>query len=304
MFKQLIITTKKLSLTAFLFCVSTILIAQIKVINVEKTLVKEFEVNEKTTLSLQVNKAEVNFVTTTKKRLTITAVLSSKNSKIEQAEKDLLALKVEFSKNGNSISVVNYVQINSSDPKPTSNLKVIYTIEVPISSSPNIKVNNDFGKINSIGIKGDFTIESKFCIVSLTKHSGAIKLKDNFSMIDLNQINGDLVLKLERSALSITDQIGELEIKSSFSKLELTNLQPTSIVKIIDKHSQIDITQLCFECYTYNFNLEKSDLSVPNGVKPYYISNQLNQKVGVIRGSKSLTKTIDLASTSGIITLK
>ena len=295
---------KPLLICAIVLLSSSCVMCQIRAISVKKTIVKEFEVTGKTVLSFQANKADIQFKSTTRKSIIITAVLSAINKEKQIAEEDLSTLTVNLSRSGNIISAVNYVQLAADKSKPKSNLKVNYTVEIPSTSNLAIKVNNDFGKIRSNGIRSRMAIESKYCSIELKNHNGYIKLKDNFGTIKLTAVKGDLQLKLERSNLNLTEQVGELEIKSNFSKIELAKIQLISDAKITDRHSEVTILQPCLNCYSYNFNLEKSSFSFPTGITAEYVTNNETQKVGIIHNVKPSAKIFNITSTSGIITLK
>jgi hypothetical protein len=304
MFKYLIAAFKILVFGVTLqIASSTSLLAQVKAIKVEKTIVKQLEVNEKTNLVIRANKADVNFITTSNETLTITAVLSSKHKDKQIAEEELSMQRMNVSQKGNFISVVNYVQIDDISSKPTSELKVIYTIEIPNKGAFNIKVINDFGKISSSNINAKLDVESKFCVTQIINHTGEIELNDDFGTVLLREVNGELDLKTSRTELTIENHRGDFIIRSNFSKLFLENSTPTVSSSINDKHSEITIFQRCFSCYQYPFALEKSEFSFPEGTNVNYDVQTETKVQGLIHPEKS-KPIINITSVSGIVTLK
>jgi len=304
MFKYLIAAFKILVFGVTLqIASSTSLLAQVKAIKVEKTIVKQLEVNEKTNLVIRANKADVNFITTSNETLTITAVLSSKHKDKQIAEEELSMQRMNVSQKGNFISVVNYVQIDDISSKPTSELKVIYTIEIPNKGAFNIKVINDFGKISSSNINAKLDVESKFCVTQVTNHTGEIELNDDFGTVLLREVNGELDLKTSRTELTIENHKGDFTIRSNFSKLFLENSTPTVSSSINDKHSEITIFQRCFSCFQYPFALEKSEFSFPEGTNVNYDVQTDTKVQGLIHPEKS-KPIINITSVSGIVTLK
>lgn len=304
MFKILTAKVKSLTLVLLFQVIAfTNIVAQIKVINVEKTVITKYQIGEKTNITIRANKADINFIPTLNNTVTIKAVLSSKNSNKQAAERDLSMQKMNVSQKGNSISIVNYVEIDANATKPSSSLKVTYTIEIPNNGDFTIKVKNDFGKLNSTNISANFDIESKFCSTKILNHKGKIQLDDNFGTVELKDIKGELDLKTSRTEMSLTNQAGDLIIRSSFSKLSLSNIQPTNSTKINDKHSEITLSQRCFNCYQYLFDLEKCKFNFPQGSSINYTIKEETKVEGSLHPQKS-AKTIHLISVSGIISIK
>lgn len=286
------------------FFISVPTFGQIKVYNVESTIVKEFNMSGKTTFQLNTKKADVTVVESTSKMIKITAVLSSKNSDKQLAENDLKLQKNIINKKSSTISIVNYVEINSGASKPTSNLHISYTIEVPRSIISTFKIKNEFGKIEMSNIKeANTTIESKFCPVMIIDYEGSLKLDTYYGDVNLKNIKGDIALGIKHSKLEMENHFGDFTIKSSFSKINLINTNPETVSTITDDHSEINLSHSCLSCSYILFDLEKSELNLPDKISPDYTLKEEFKLVGSIFNSKT-TRTIDIKSNTGMISLK
>jgi len=294
---------KQLLLLIIPLLVSMPLIGQIKVYNVESTIVKEFEIGSKTAFSIVSNKADIKVIATTNQLIKITAVLSSKNENKQLAEKDLTLQKHIITKKSNTISIVNYVELSSGESKPTSNLQTTFLIEVPKSMIGEFKIKNDFGKIEFSNIAANAIIESKFCPITITNYEGSLKLESYYGDVNLNNVEGNLALSAKHSKLNIENHKGDFILKSSFSKINLINITPKQTSTIEDDHSEINLSQTCLSCNYILFDLEKSEFNFPSTATVSYSLKEEFKIIGSLFNSKP-TRVIDIKSNTGIVSLK
>lgn len=283
--------------------VSMPLIGQIKVYNVESTIVREFEIGAKTYFSIITNKADIKVITTTEELIKITTVLSSKNENKQLAENDLKLQKHIIQKKSNTISIVNYVEITNGGSKPTSNLQTTFIIEIPHSVIGEFKIKNNFGKIEFSNVAAKAIIESKFCPITITNYEGSLKLDSYYGDVSLNNIEGKLALSTKHSKLNIENHNGDFILKSSFSKINLININPKQTSTIEDDHSEINLSQTCLSCNYILFDLEKSEFNFPSTATVSYSLKEEFKITGSLFNSKP-TRIIDIKSNTGIVSLK
>jgi hypothetical protein len=281
----------------------TKLVSQTKVISVEKSLSKQFLSDDKTIIQLNANKADIKIIPSADENIYFTALLSSKHENKSIAEEDLKKQKIIAKKNGNTISILNYVEISNNEIKPSSDLHVYYTIKIPKANLKELKINNNFGIITVKDIDVNSSIESKFCSINISDFEGNFKLKSNYDNISIKDIKAFLDINLIHTSLRILNQFGDLKIRSKFSSLILKDINPISISDINDDHSEINLFQSCISCFHYLLDLNKSTFDFPFNDKVNYEIEEKNQITGSIYKPKQ-TQIIKIKSQTSIISIK
>jgi len=209
-------------------------------------------------------KAEISIEVHAKSTIEIEVSIIAKNIDKSLAENDLKKMHLLRDKVGKTYFLRNYIEIKNASEKPTSGLKVVYTIKVP----PNcpITVKNYFGKVNITGLKAPLEIESEFTPINLEGISGKVGVESTYGDLVAENSEGWMNLKMNRAKTSVKSFKGDLDINCILAEVVLENIEVGSVLRLQSERSTVDLSVLNEEeCY-YHFELEKVDWANTQGL--------------------------------------
>jgi len=145
--------------------------------------------------------------------------LVSKNIDPKIARKELEYMSYSITKIRYSVFITNSMTLPQANQEISSVILAEYEIFVPIKTE--IRVNDQFGKLEIENVQGFLFGELKYSDLSLNRKSGNINLIITIGDFNCSksQING--ILKTRHSNISINETSGRLQLETDYGTLRL-----------------------------------------------------------------------------------
>ena len=256
----------------------------------EKTIKKEFTVNNDALLKVDNSYGNISIVTYSGNITTIEVKIKTNGNDLEKVEKKLDEITVEFNSNSNLVeakTIFNKSKSNSwwSSNRNNVNMEINYTIKLPITNS--VDLNNDYGSIDLDKLEGKANINCDY---------GKITTKE--LMADHNTINFDYTHN------SYFEYIKSGEINADYSDFTVGKTKNLEIVADYTK-SKVEIAEnVTYRCDYGGITIEKVNNVNGNGdylttrIGDVYKNVSLNADYGSIKIDRMTTNAgnIDIES--------
>lgn len=217
------------------------------------------------------------------------------------AAKDLKKMKFVSEKIGSKLFYRNYIELKRDEEKPKSNIQVFYRIKVPYQTRINIK--NYFGEIIVKDFQNELRITSNYSPISIDQFSGKLSIETTFGDINAKSLKGKIKIKSNRSNVFIDDLSGELHLDSKIAELRIENLNEVSELKINAAKSKLFLNIPKPEQYSYQLDLEKTKLILPQSIPLEFIKNEKD----IIKAHYNMKESVPILHIElniGVLTIK
>jgi hypothetical protein len=207
----------------FLFAVGLLTIfgfwlnAQSNVKIVSKRIDKSFPYQEAYSLNIDGEKAEVSIETWDKPIVQIQMEITAKNLDREIATKDLEKMKYMIQRVKNNLYVRNYLM--DEGEQPTSILKVVYLIKVPVECPVYLK--NNYGIASLKNLSSQIKINSRFSKIGLENIHGNMIIESVFGDLLGTELWGNLSLNARRTDMFFQKLYGNVDINAEYGLIKL-----------------------------------------------------------------------------------
>jgi len=246
--------------------------AQVKVQVVTRQITKSIRWEPGMTLWIQAERAEIYCTSHAANTIDLDVKFIAKNENRKTAEEDLNKMKWLNETASKKIFLRNYIELEKNDPKPESDIKVIYHIKVP--ENCNLNVNNYFGSIAIENLDAELTIYSQFSKISLENITGNTSVKTTFGDVTARSINGKLHIESTRSDIDLSGITGAVDLQSNLAEIILADINSISNINIDADKSKIHLVTGNFKKFSFNLDLKNTDLSLPENMKLIFTKNE------------------------------
>lgn len=249
------------------FVIGTVLrgpaIGQTQLQVVTKTLVGEESIPAGTKLVINGENAVINCESHTGKSILYKIEIIAKHTTKKTAEMDLEKMKWIKGRQGKSLIMRNYIELEAEESRPESNLKAVYHIKIP-ETCP-LTINNYFGEIFVKNTIAPVTIISEFARIELFQTKGKINVSSTLGDISGIEIIGGITINSNRSNLTLESVSGALAINASLAKIRLKKCANISNIQIEAKKSEITIDS--DSTFSYSFDIKNAEFEPPAWMK-------------------------------------
>lgn len=241
----------------------------------EKTIKKEFMVNENATLKVDNSYGNIDIITYSGNIVTIEVHITTNSNNEEKAQKKLDEITVEFDGDSNMVSAKTIFHKNKShswwnwSKNNNVNMEINYIIKLPITNSVNL--NNDYGSI------------------TLDKLEGVAKVNCDYGKITTKELMSDNnILTFDYTNNSYFEYIKSGKINADYSSYIVGKTKTLNIVADYTK-STIEIAE------DINYNCDYGSIKIDNANHIIGNGDYLTTRIG------NVYKHIDLNTDYGSI---
>jgi len=245
---------------------------QVKVQVVTREISKSINWEPGLAVWIQSDRAEIVCSTHASNTIDFKVEFVAKNESRKTAEADLKKMKWVNETSGKKLFLRNYIELERNEPKPESDIKVIYHIKIPTSCA--ININNYFGRINIENMNSELSIDSEFSKINLQNIDGKLNIKTTFGDITAHSISGNINIESIRSDIHLTKVSGVLELQSKLADIIINDIEEISKIIIDAEKSKINLKIKDYNKFSFNLDLFKSELAKPDNMKLEYIKNE------------------------------
>jgi len=266
-----------------------------------KEFSESFKYKKNFTIELNGERADVNVQGENIDEIQIKARVISKNSSKSLAKSDLESMNVILEKIGKTVYARNYISVKVSDEKPSSNLKVVFDIKVPMSC--NVVINNAFGEIQLNNLNGVINLNTRYTKINMAYLGGQGKVESLLGDVNIHSSFGAYNFLLNRADLLLENSDGYFDIESKYGAIEATIKPELEMMKI--KGVSVDIVLIVDDISASYYNLVSTNgkIQIDKNLKLDYKFNESDevQKIEINKGVDCSKLNID--TQYGTITL-
>ena len=286
----------KILLTTILFGLMTQAWAQTTLQVATRHFEKDFE--QIKALKLDAEKADIEIIVWNKSKVSLSADLSAKHPEKNTAAHDLNFLKLAIDVKNGVLHTRNYILLSQKDQKPESNFKTKYVIRIPAGLEMELK--NSFGKINISGETKKLTLNSEFCINSLSKISGNTKIQTKYGEVKIDEIEGTTNIKTERTNLSLRAFSGNISIVSFYGEILLNGPKEVQILTLNADKSEIKLIAIPIKKLALNLSTIFGQIITPTEMGKL----KMTKKTAQLIFNSNEKSSMNITNKSGNITLE
>jgi Putative adhesin len=244
---------------AMMFILAHATTAQTTLQVVTKSIEKTF--SGSSVLNIEAEKADIEILTWEKSEIKVTIDLIAKHPDRKTASSDLEMLKYVADKTSREVFLRNYLVIQNEKAKPSSNLKVRYSVRIP--EGMKVMIQNSFGKIYMKGSTKNLLIKADFCNIELEDLNGNIKLETHYGEIISKSFNGVAVIKSERSDLSFSNLGGKNTINAQYGKLRIESIEGLKALSIYAEKADIIFEKAPLKSFNFDVTSRFGKVNLP-----------------------------------------
>jgi len=270
---------------------------------VTKTVENTLPYQNGTEVNIEGEKAEIQVETWSRNEVKVLVELIAKHPDKKTAQADLEMMVYTSEQHGKNLYFRNFVSVPQGKKKPTSDLKVIYTITLPADCPVYLK--NNYGLTHVSNLSNKLRINSEFSKIGLENLRGKIGINTRFGDLEGKDIDGDVTINARRSDLTLHDIKGTWNINAQYGILKFfTNPSPELLSLNIDADkSDVYFFDPKLNFYGYTLTAHYGNISVPNDLKFNYLENT-DQLKKAIFSSKIGSSNISIKISFGDITIR
>lgn len=246
--------------------------AQVKVQVVSQKINKILDWKPGMTLQLKAERAEIFCTTHPAGTIDVEVTFIAKHENRNVAEKDLRKMKWLYEVINKKVFLRNYIELARNEPKPESDIKVVYHIKVPENCA--VDINNYFGKIEVENLNFKLNINSEFSKIHLQNIGGKATIKSTFGDISAHGINGNIHIESNRSDIALHNVAGTLDLNSNLAEITLSGIDDIVEIKIDAEKSKVNIRAGNFNRFFFKLDLTKAELKKPDGMMLDFTKNE------------------------------
>jgi Putative adhesin len=237
---------------------------------VTKTVEKTLPYKIGFSLNIDAEKADITLkASPNAKEISVKMELISKNPNLQDAKKDIDAIKYVAENQGKIVYLRNYIGIEKGSAKPTSDLKTRYTIEVPAEMAVSIK--NNFGKLNVTGLRSKVILITEFCKTILTDIKGEMSINTRLGDIDGRGLEGKISVQSNRSDLFLSMTKGECAITAQYGKINIETDKTFTQLSIKADKAEVHFLPPPATAIAYDLEAEYGKVILPKKITTKYL---------------------------------
>jgi len=253
---------------------------------VSKELSETFKYKKNTNIEINGERAEINVEGADIDQIEINATINSKNASKAEAQKDIETMKVLFEKLGKTVYVRNYISIKKESDKPSSNLKVIFDIKLPLNCAVTIK--NAFGDIEMKNLKGKIKLETRYSKINLAYLEGEGEIESLLGDVNIHSSYGSYNFNMSRCDLTLENSSGSFDVSSKYGVVNAGIKPELEKLKVVGV--SVDVNLVVDDITGSYYNLVSKDGKIE-------IDSQLNVDYQVLNDNNTqkveMNKNID-----------
>ncbi len=228
---------------------------------------QSFEWGEKSRLFINGEQADIAVKSYKGDLLKCAVTRTARHSDEEQAAQDLGLFKLLQSQTGRTVNIRNYIELESSQKRPESNLKCTYLILIPEKAIGQIEIWNYFGKVTIEKINCELDLKLEFCDLKMSRYSGTADLKIIYGDGILTEVAGELTMNINRSSIELQYIKAATTIASEYAELRLINIYDPKILNIKARRSDVFLDIPSQSMLTYDILTSNVEVQDPSGRK-------------------------------------
>lgn len=222
---------------------------------VTQELEEVFKYKSNTNIEINGERAEINIEGADINEIEIKATIISKNSSKSEAEKDIKSMKVLLEKLGKTVYVRNYLSIKKDNQKPSSNIKVVFDIRVPINCG--ITINNAFGDIQMKNLNGAINLNTRYSKINLAYLEGQGQIESLLGDVTMHSSYGAYDFKMSRCDLLLQNSAGSFSVDSKYGVVDASILPELEKLKVVGV--SVDVNLIVVDVSASYYNLVSKD---------------------------------------------
>jgi hypothetical protein len=259
--------------------------AQGKITVITKSIENQFTMYKKPMLFLNTERGVISIKGWYHADIKVVLKLTAKNADASLAQKELEFMKYSIAKNSNSVNLSNQMILMQPNKAISSVIIAEYEIYVPYET--NLRVYNQFGKVEIENVKGNLVGELHYSDLNINNKSGVINMiitigdincsKSNFtgtilarhSNISIKETEGKFHLETEYGKIGVIygEEILNLSLKCNATEINIENKSCKPMELYLDgSYCPLKISEICF---TPEKNYLKSDYK-PNSDQEFW----------------------------------
>lgn len=246
---------KKYTYILVLFCLPIFIFSQEEIKIATKQYSESFKYKKSTSIEINGERADINVQGAEVEEITIEAKVVSKNSSRREAEEDLGNMNVLLEKIGKTIYIRNYISIKANEEKPSSNIKVIFEVKVPMGCD--VVVNNSFGEVQLSNLNGNINVDTKYTKINMAYLGGLGKVKSLLGDVNIHSSFGEYKLIMNRADLLMENTDGSFDIESKYGAVQIA-IKP-ELENLVVKGETVDVVLLVDDISASYYNLSSSN---------------------------------------------
>ncbi len=292
--------TRTGKILSFFIAITFILYApaftQTKIQVITRTISRSFICKPGCIFEVKGEKANIHVKKSSDNNIKVNLQLISKNSSVQQAEKDLKYCDYRITESNDAIMVSNLFSSKNQFKEISSNLSAKYEIEVPENII--VKLKNIYGDIDLKSISDNINIDMDFCQLKLSNIYGNLFVISNYSDIEGQDIGAVTNVQAQKGDIVFTNTRSLLKIKDQYGSISLDNINAS--VNLDAEMTAINVTLDNPAIYSLDFAVKEGEIITPEKFCKTVVSNQ-GQKKFIYTGGKI---SIKVTTTYNSITLK
>jgi hypothetical protein len=256
---------------------------------------------DKTEVFIDANRGEIDCISYDGDSLLVEIKIISNHTDKSIAKADLEKMKLIKDKIGSKIYLRNYLELKRDEDKPSSDIRVYYSIKVPYHTK--IELTNFFGKIKVNGDNMNVKIVSDYCPININSFEGELIIESTFGDIKAMYLEGTIKIKSNRSNIIVNELSGELSLNSKIADVRIEKLKDILGLKIHADKSKLFLSVSEIDNYSYDFDLKKSQLDLPKTMRLEYKKNEKNE-IKALYNSGQAKSLLFIKLSIGTLTIK
>ena len=204
----------------------------------EKTISKDFRVNDDALIQIQNKYGNIEIVTSDRStaRFEVKIIVEAKNE--GRANEMFDKIDVDFSASANNVSAItDYEQENNSWGwgKKNEKYQVHYYVQLPTNNE--LDLENKYGNVSVTDMNNDFQLSLKYGNANLQDIGGDFSGYLGYvGSCDVGTVGGDVSLDIAYSTLDIGTIGGDAEFTTKYSKMTIESVNELEIDSKYDKY--------------------------------------------------------------------
>jgi len=244
--------TTVLILIALLYLSKVETYAQGKTSILTKNIENHFTMYKKPLLCINTERGIITIKGWYHAEIKVVLKLTAKNADPLIAQKELDQMKYSITKTYNSVYLNNQMVLLRSNQEVSSVITAEYEIYVPYET--NLRVYNQFGKVEIENVKGSITGELHYSDLTLNNKTGVLNLFITIGDFKSTKSNLTGVLNTRHSNISIKETAGKLQMESEYGNIRITYGAELFNLSLKSNATEINIENK--SCYPLELNLE------------------------------------------------
>lgn len=260
-----------------MYCFPQLALAQKKVQVATKTIQEALQVNERLTVRVEGEKANIEIIGWNKKRLEAEIKLVAKHPEKAVIAKEINYIKHIFEGDRKKVYLKNYYSFPMKMDAPNSNLQAIFKLKVPAGA--NIEIINHFGNIKLEDLHGTIDIQSEYGKVNLQNIAGVIDSYNHFSDITGSNISTSTAeLITLHSNIVLSEVEGDYNIKSEYGDVDLYIVDEGLNVELEGDKTNITLRANNYKKHNYSLFSKFGKIQIPKDLRIKTLKDTNNKK--------------------------